>query len=282
MTKAVGVTMVRNEADIIRAALVHMLSQVDAIVVIDNDSTDATADLIGEVMKWEGHGRTSVLHAAGRAYLQSKWMTHGAEVAVRDHGADWIVPFDADEFWLAPGWRDGQTVAERLREVGGQGASLFPIPVIAVPIYNHYCTALDPARTGTSFIPDYMPWRSRTPLPLHKVAFRWTPGAVIEMGNHAVSFPVEGGMAAIPGFDAGITIRHYPYRSAEHMTAKAIQGAEAYVAAGDEVPADAGAHWRAWGQLIETRGPEVIGDIFREHYWHLSPVDAGLVRDPWN
>ena len=26
--------------------------------------------------------------------------------------------------------------------------------------------------------------------------------------------------------------------------------------------------------------PEVLGEVFRQHWWYLSPVDAGLVHDP--
>ena len=44
------------------------------------------------------------------AYHQSEKMTWLAHCAWRA-GADWIVPFDADEFWFAP----GRSVAEALR-----------------------------------------------------------------------------------------------------------------------------------------------------------------------
>lgn len=286
MSKVIGVTMVRNEADIIEASMRHALVQMDGIVVLDNGSTDGTfgilQDLIGEV----GLPRMSLLTAPDRAYLQSERMSMLARLAAQDHDASWIVPFDADEFWLAPNWRDGQTVADRLRELdanpGVGGAS--PIPVVKVPIINHYCTALDPGRRDPAglfrFVPQYMPWRVAAPLPLHKVAFRWSADAVIEQGNHGVALPNDPSRDPITPFDAGITIRHYPYRSVEHMTAKAIQGAEAYRAAGDRVPADAGAHWRAWGELMDTFGDYVMGDVFREHYWYLSPVDAGLINDP--
>jgi len=272
----VGVTMVRNEDDIIEATLTHMLRQVDAVVVIDNGSTDRTAEILNEI-GWSAAmgGRLFVTRDTSRAYLQSERMTRAANFARVQYGADWIMPFDADEFWLAPDWRDGQTVADRLRECDWLDKLSAGMAVVKAPILNHYCTALDPA-SGSPFNPACMPWRTRTPLPLHKVAYRWAEGAVIEMGNHGVSLP---GVEVSP-YDAGITIRHYPYRSAAQMTRKAVQGAEAYRAAGDAVPADAGAHWRAWGELIERRGESVMGDIFREHYWFLSPTDAGMIHDP--
>lgn len=270
-SQVIGVTMVRNEADIIGASLAHMLGQVDAVVVIDNGSTDGTTDILQNAMADLGPDRMTILNTFERAYLQSRRMTCAAMVAHRDHGARWIVPFDADEFWRPPA--DSATVADRLRSL-----DTLPGGVVEVPILNHYATALDPAwGRRAKWRPQCMPWRTRTPLPLHKVAFRWVEGAVIEMGNHGVTLPGEEQPAP---FDAGITIRHFPYRSAEQMTRKAIQGAEAYRAAGDDVPADAGAHWRAWGRLMDVYGEGIMGDIFREHYWFLSPTDAGLIHDP--
>lgn len=249
----VGVAMVKDEADVIAGTLRHLAGEVDELLVADNGSTDGTRDVLADLAR---ELPLTVVDDPDPAYFQSRKMSALARVAARRSDDVWIVPFDADELWLAP---------DRIADV--LAASRRPYAV--AHLFNHLATALDepgpdPFRS--------MVWRQADPAPLHKVAFRWVPGAVIHQGNHGVSGIGEG-----PPLE-GLTIRHFPARSPEQFTRKALNGARAYAAT--DLPEQEGAHWRAYGQLHAQGGDALLHDVFRQHWWYLSPVDAGLVRDP--
>jgi hypothetical protein len=250
----VGIAMVRDEADVIAGTLHHMADEVDHLVVADNGSTDGTRDILADLV---GKFPLTVLDDPEPAYFQSAKMSRLAEQAAR-HGATWIVPFDADEIWVS--W------AGRIREVL---PALPPANVALAQLTNHYSTAIDPAE------PDpfrRMVWRSSDAASLPKVAFRWEPGAVIHQGNHGVTLP--SGRSEVDALE----IRHFPYRSAEQFVRKAVNGAAAYKLT--DLPVTEGAHWRAYGEIHDRLGDKGLGDVFRTHFWYLSPTDSGLVLDP--
>jgi hypothetical protein len=70
-----------------------------------------------------------------------------AREAIRQ-GADWVIPFDADEFW----WMTGGNVREALRRVGGRGVRRRGGPVARRPAYHdaplHDLLILDATRHG--------------------------------------------------------------------------------------------------------------------------------------
>ena len=252
-----GVSMVRDEADVIEGTLRHMADEVDELIVADNGSVDGTTDILYGLL---GDLPLTVLTDSEPGYYQSSKMTLLAAHAAAK-GADWIVPFDADELWFS---RLGR-VREVLADVADYCGAL------CAELTNHFCTAIDEAN------PDpfrSMIWRQRKPAPLWKVAFRWEPAAVIAQGNHDVALP--SGAEKVAG---ALEIRHFPYRSAAQFVRKARNGAAAYRAASGLSPAD-GAHWRAYGEILERHGEEALEDVFRQHFWYLSPIDAGMVRDP--
>jgi glycosyltransferase involved in cell wall biosynthesis len=246
-----GISMVRDEADVIAGTLRHMADEVDHLIVADNRSTDGTRDILSNLAR---DLPLTVLDDPEIGYLQSKKMTHLAGVAA-DAGAVWIVPFDADELWV---WDD--RIRDHLHRLTAT--------VVRADLYNHFPSAVDPDD------PDpfrSIVWRQRQPGALPKVAFRWHPAAVIHQGNHGIDLPTVTAAS-------GMVVRHFPYRSADQFVRKARNGAEAYRATdfGPEV----GAHWRQYGDLLDRFGPSALEDVFRRWFWNLSPVDAGLVHDP--
>jgi glycosyltransferase involved in cell wall biosynthesis len=95
-----GISMVRNEADIIRAnVLYHLASGVDRMLVVDNGSTDGTDGALQQLSLEHPEVRWS---RDDGPFLPSRVMTKLAREAFEE-GADWVVPVDADEFWYAPG-----------------------------------------------------------------------------------------------------------------------------------------------------------------------------------
>ncbi len=94
-----AISTTRNEADIIRANVLHHLNQgIDRFLILDNGSADGTGDVLSELarsfpVEWRRH----VGH-----FRQRELLTRLArEAFVR--GADWVMSVDADEFWYAAG-----------------------------------------------------------------------------------------------------------------------------------------------------------------------------------
>ena len=97
-----GVSVVRDEKDVLEAAVKHLFDQgIAHVLIADNRSTDGTRE---HLLEWAAaDARVHVALDEEPAYIQSQKMTWLAHCAWRA-GADWIVPFDADEF-RAPGIR---------------------------------------------------------------------------------------------------------------------------------------------------------------------------------
>lgn len=253
--KTAGVTMVKDEADVIEGCLRHMADEVDMLVIADNMSTDDTRKIIDSL---DLPVPFVVIDDDDPGYYQSEKMSRLAAMAA-EMGATWIVPFDADEIWVGE-----HRVADVLKN-DCEGENVAP-----AKLYNHFATAIDPDGPDPF---SRMEWRQREPGALPKVAFRWEPGATIHQGNHGVNLP--------NGSTVGrqrIQVRHFPYRSPEQMVRKARNGAAAYAAT--DLHESMGAHWRSYGALIDRFGEEAMHDVFREHFWYFSPIDNGMVHDP--
>jgi hypothetical protein len=249
----VAVSMVKDEADIIGATVDHMIRQVDHVIVADNMSSDDTREILNRL-------NVEVLDDDDPAYRQSEKMTALARYAAKEHGADWIVPFDADEWWYSPFGR----IADVLEGIAPQWL------VASATLYDHVATGHD--RAGRPV--ESMCWRRAEPGPMPKVACRWREDLVIEQGNHGAWY--SGGATVLGG---QLVVRHFPYRSAEQFVRKARNGAAAYNAT--DLSPEVGAHWRQYGAIAEAHGDEACADIFRQWFWVADPhQDPGLIYDP--
>ncbi len=248
----VAVSMVKDEADIVAATVAHMCGQVDAVIVADNNSTDGTRDILDGLP-------VTVVDDPDPAYYQSRKMTALAERARVEFDATWVIPFDADEWWYSPHGR----IADVLEQHSSH--------IATAALYDHVATGADAdlddpvGRIG---------WRRRKAAPLPKIAARCAPDLVIAQGNHDATYDVPADR-----IDGLLVVRHFPYRSPEQMARKARNGAEAYAAT--DLPEDAGAHWRAYHQLMVAHGDEAIHDVFRMWFWTADPTtDPTLIYDP--
>jgi hypothetical protein len=95
-----GISVVRNEEDIIALTIRHHLRQgCDFILIVDNDSTDGTRDILSGLAAEDS--RVCWMPDSAGLFRQGELMTELAHMAARE-GAHWVLPFDADEFWCAP------------------------------------------------------------------------------------------------------------------------------------------------------------------------------------
>lgn len=260
MTVTVAVSMVRDEQDIIGQTVRHMLDEVDFVIVADNLSTDFTREILDTIAA--GNDRLLVVDDLEPAYRQSEKMTGLARRARLELGADWIVPFDADEWWYAPNGR----IADALNDNPHHS-------VAAANLYNHIGTGRDPSPDEEPNPIWRMGWRMESCVPLPKVACRWTPDMVIAQGNHDAYYDQE--VSRVGGV---LAVRHFPMRSVEQLIRKVRNGAAAYRAGGDSIPNEFGAHWRQWGDLLDAHGPEAIEAIYRTYYYREVP-DEVLILD---
>lgn len=109
----VAIAMVKNEMDIIESFVRHTLSFADELLILDHQSSDKTRPIL-EALQQEGLPIT--VHTAYRVeYAQAEMTTELMYEAIEEHGADMVIPLDADEFLV--GTAAGKSVREYLEEL---------------------------------------------------------------------------------------------------------------------------------------------------------------------
>jgi len=88
--------LVKNEIDIIEKNIrYHANKGVDSFVVMDNNSTDGTREVLEKLSK---EYEITIIDEKG-TYNQAKWMTKLTHIARKKYNPTWLIPNDADEFW---------------------------------------------------------------------------------------------------------------------------------------------------------------------------------------
>jgi hypothetical protein len=227
MTRVVMTLLVRDEADIVGPMIdAHLALGVDFVVATDNRSVDGTTRVLES---YERRGVLRLIHEPADDYRQGAWVTRMARIAAVEHGADWVVNADADEFW----WPESGDLRTTLAAVPAECAT------VAVERRNFVVRPED----GRPFH-RRMVWR-RTDGLTHdgatmgpKVCHRADPDAVVAPGNHAVSGLVGGQLR-----DGGLQVLHFPLRTYERYAAKIELGTAALERNPDFGP-EVGFHWR--------------------------------------
>ena len=177
--KLVQTLLVRDEIDVIETQLTyHLNAGVDFVIATDHDSRDGTREILERHAR-EGHLR---LLREGGAMQDGAWRTRMARLAASEHGADWVINTDADEFWMPRGGT--------LKDI----FSSVPDPYGVV--FGLTCHFVPRPETGAPFI-ERMVARAAPPVAIHdptspyrphlKAAHRGTPSVTISFGSHSVS-----------------------------------------------------------------------------------------------
>ena len=221
-----GITVVRNEEDIIGFTVEHLLAEgVDRVVVADNLSDDGTRCLLIEMAQ---RLPITVLEDRLDAHYQGAKITLMARWASA-HGARWIIPFDADELWHSPSGR----ISEVLDKATAQ--------VVKAQMWGHVPVGTDDERQQNPYRRIRM--RAEAKLVPTKVAFRSHPWARVNDGNHSVRVP--GDRAWL------LEIRHFPHRNNAQMLKKLKVGGRALEAT--DLQRSTGYQWRRLSALADEQ-----------------------------
>lgn len=247
--KLVMTLLARDEQDIIRANIDYHLGQgVDFVIATDNRSVDATTEILRE---YEMRGVLRYIFEGSDDYNQHAWVTRMARMASIDHGADWVINNDADEFW----WPLAGTLKETFERM--------PPEMNIVQADRHNFVAVP--ESGEPFWSRmvYREAQSLNPLgkPLPpKVAHRGSTSVQVGQGNHNVQ-----GLDNPRTIEGVIEILHYPIRSYQQIVNKIAKGGAAYER-NRELPASMGITWR---KLFE----ELQRDSNLNHYFEANFYD---------
>ncbi|WP_405217602.1 glycosyltransferase family 2 protein [Agrococcus sp. Ld7] len=212
--------MVRDEADIIAAMLEHHLAHgVDHILVTDNASVDGTREILADYARI---APVTVFDDPVHRKQQAEVVTRMARLAATEHGADWVINGDADEF-LRP-LDPTMTLAEVFQRLpAAVGAFQVPVVNMVGPF----------ARRGSGIRRlTYRDLRTEDQLrasglvahPSSNAIHIGDPEVEVVQGNHRVSTPA----GEQPASELALEVLHLPWRSMEQIERKIRNMGEGY------------------------------------------------------
>ncbi len=213
--RLIGVSVVKNEADIIEAMIRHNVRFLDHMLVLDHDSGDATASILQSLVA-EGVPLTLV-NVANQysAFDQAEFTTALARRAFATHAADYVFPLDADEFLKVA---SREALREALEAAG---------PNVACMRWPTYVPDLDePSRHPLRL----MRWRVESEAAaLFKIVVprqvAEAEGWSIARGNHAFHRKMGNDVLWTTGnLLPDVELAHFPMRMPEQATTKMLIG----------------------------------------------------------
>jgi Glycosyl transferase family 2 len=205
--------LARDEADIVEAQIAfHLHAGVDFVIATDHRSEDGTTEILE---RYERDGHLRLLRQDSADVRQAEWVTHMARLAATEHGADWVLNTDADEFWWPRAGSLKEVLAaipDRFGVVQGAWRHFLPRPDDGEFFAERMVVRLArPAHPGTK----------RTVFHAHqKVSHRGVDDVRIDLGNHDAS-----GTGLVPLRNwMPIEILHFSFRTLEQLEKKGRGG----------------------------------------------------------
>jgi len=232
--KLVMTLLVRNEDDIIEENLLyHKAMGIDLFVVTDHKSTDDTSDIL---LRYQEKGWVDLLHETTDTYNQGAWVTEMARRAYTQHGADWVINNDADEFWVSPNC----TLKEYFEQVPADVGTLHANRLDYHYRPYHWATFYEALL--------FREWVCRWT----KCCHRGASDVVVEIGNHnAYSKEISDKYPrSLPAMNE-LKVLHYPIRSYERYRDKIAESAR-FMLNTPGLSADSGFHWKMALKHIES------------------------------
>jgi glycosyltransferase involved in cell wall biosynthesis len=231
-----GLLMVRDAVDVVEACLRHHHALgAERILVVDNGSTDGTLELLHRLA---GDLPISVESDDGE-FRQDLAFTKLAREAA-GQGAEWVLPIDADEFWVTQGESLGRVLAQA-------GGGALRVEVVNF-VQRREQRTRDPAAllTMTMRVPRPLPITDDTAALLedHQVSFlelSYRPKHVVRASESVVFGPgnhrVRGARGPVVRTNALLCL-HAPLRTISDLARRAEQG--------QRVEARGYAPWESW------------------------------------
>lgn len=238
--------VVRNEEELLATNLdYHFAQGVDFALVTDHGSSDGTAEILGRYAR-EGLVRVFTEREVG--HDQARRVTRMARIAAAEHGADWVINNDADEFWWPQlgSLRDVfAAVPPEFGQVEVKRHNFLPRPDDGEPFFRRMVY-----REARSLNPSALPLEP-------KVAHRGDPAVVVAAGNHRL---LTNGLRPMPATDL-VEIFHLPMRTYDQFERKVVQIGEGY----ENLPGRDDGDGRDQLKLLEIYRAGRLREYFDEH-----------------
>lgn len=272
---AVLITMVKDEDDIIYENLVwHFALGFRKFVVVDNNSTDKTLELIEKFRKeTEKFAKVFLIYDPITEYIQSKIITASYRYAVTVWPeTKWIFPVDADEFWIPE-----KNLTSILSEVP------FYINSLVTNKSKHLGVYGEEIDESLPFYQRIKYRQKNIESGLGKIAFRADCiDRIVGQGNHNLvqNYKAVRGLEIryYPANQLGLHMTEYPYRSVSQTFKKLQNGMKANILAQNKglISLNNGQHWSSFKEDLEKYGQDAAEKRFKDSL--IKPEDSFLDR----
>jgi hypothetical protein len=212
----------RDQADLVDALVsYHLNAGVEFVIATDHRSVDGTAEIL---QGYERQGYLRLLRDTEEEITPLR--SEMARLAAEEHGADWVLHGDGDEFW----WPRGGSIADVLRSVPerygivrGAWHHFAPRPEDGRHFAERMTVRISPHAPATRGVDPFHPQV--------KVAHRVWPGIAVTQGAHDAEAPGLRTLRSWFPFE----VLHFPLRSSVQGRVKYGQLHAALGAAGLDV-----------------------------------------------
>jgi hypothetical protein len=252
----VSTIVVRDDADVVDAQIAfHLNTGVDFVIATEHGSRDGTAEILESYAR---EGQLLRIPESGEN-RDGEWRTRMARLAATEHGADWVISCDADEFW----WPRGESMKDVLAAIPPRYAVVQALLRVFEPhsgdqFFAERMTARPSLLGDVHDDPEPLPWALR---PL----YRADPRVVVEPGDGT-----EGGRRVPLRSWYPIEVLRFPFRSLEQTERRYSR--DAPVPRSRIEAAAAEAH-------RQDRLPEWYADVSSEGRVADGLADGSLVAD---